>query len=124
MAKKQTIKIFRESGVPIKPEEAEKYRIAFGLMYDRCEEKATKAFEKNFGTLHKRSVPRMTILQRLIRYGERLLVRNHNFSIEVEFPKSSKAWTKMLEEYQAPIAVAQKADGTGNVLMIMDERGF
>lgn len=115
------VKIFRASKDPLNPEDRLKYNEDFKAMYDRCEEKSMAIFLKERGTLAKRyDISRMMVLQRLVQYGEFLLTKKHNFSIEVEFPSTQKAWKALTDKYEAPIMVAQRVDGKGLVLVIQD----
>lgn len=113
------VKIFRYSGTPIDVEAKALYDADWKRVYDLAEQKADKIFNKSTGSLTR--VPKMIVLQRLLKYAERLLLKKYNVSVEVELPKSQKAWAALVAKYQAPILVAQRSDSKGNVLIIMDE---
>lgn len=113
--------LFRESGSPVDPTLQEAYQEEYRTFYDKCEAKADKIFQKNTGVLNRRLVPKMIILQRLLQYGERSLMRKYSGSNEVELPKSAKGWSELLARYHdTPIMIAKRSDGKGIVLVLMD----
>ena len=113
------LKIYRQSGSPVAPDMQQKYDEEFKAAFDKCELKADKVFQKNVGYLTK--VPRMIVMQRLLRYAERSLVKKYNGQAEVELPKSAKAWSALLSKFgDTPLLVAKSADGEALVLILMD----
>lgn len=64
----------------------------------------------------------MIILQRLLRYGERVLVSKYSLSQEVELPKTAASWKKLISGLDdCPVMVAKRGDSEGIVLLVMDE---
>lgn len=100
------LKIYRQSGDPVELANRELYKAEWQLFYDRAAERAALDMLK---------------LQRMLRFGERLLVRKHNVEVVIEVPKSQKAWTTLIAKYEdTPFMIARTADGEGLVGVIMD----
>ena len=113
------LKIYRQSGTPVDISNQEQYTIAYREMYDKCEAKAELVYKKKTGKLT--IVPHMIMLQRLLRFAERSLVRKFNGEVVVELPKTARAWTKLVSSYgDTPIMLAREANSGGLVLIIMD----
>ena len=100
------ISVYRQSGQPVKPEAQDLYKQEWQVFYDKATERAKLDMFK---------------LQRFLRYGETMLLRKHEAVIEVELPKTSKAWTDLINKYTAPILIARKADEKGLVLILLDQ---
>lgn len=114
------LRILRQSGTPVNVEDQEKYVEAYRAMFDACELRATKILENN----KRIKAPRMITLQRLIRFCERSLVKRFNGTVEVELPKSTKAWITLLERYSdIPVLVAREQESGKPLLIIMDTLG-
>lgn len=103
--KKQLI-VYRQSGEPVRPEAQAAFRADWAAFYDKAGERAN-------GNMLK--------LKRFLNYGERALVRKHNGEVVLPLPKSIKAWSELIEQFEGvPIMVAQRADHSGLVLILMD----
>lgn len=100
------VRLIRYSGEPVKLEARDQYQTAWREFYDKAQKKAGLDMLK---------------LQRFLRYGERLLQNKYGQTVEIEMPKSSSAWGKLVSSYEdTPIMVARAADGRSQVLVIMD----
>lgn len=114
------LKVYRQSGSPVHPENQQKYVEDYRAFYDLCEKKADKIFAKDTGKLTK--TPRMFILQRLLNYGERFLMRKYGGQDEVELPKTSKSWTALISKYSdTPLMIAKEKDSGRLILLLMDD---
>lgn len=113
------LKVYRQSGSPVNPEMQDKYTEEYRALYDKCEERAERTFQKTKGYLTK--VPRMLILQRMLAYAERGLVKKYNGEVEVELPKTSKAWTALISKFgDTPLMLAKEQNSGKLVLILMD----
>lgn len=114
------IKLYRQSGTPVDPAQQQEYTEAHRVMYDKCDAKAEAVFQKTTGRLTR--VPRMLVLQRLLRYAERGLVRKFNGDAELELPKTAKAWSALISTYgDTPLMVAKESSSGKLVLLLMDD---
>lgn len=100
------IELYRQSGNPTSTEDRDKYDVAFKELYDKAAERAGLDMLK---------------LNRMVRYGERQLIKKFNQKVEVDLPKSSKAWKRLSDAYEGcPIMVAVNAKSGASILVIMD----
>jgi len=114
------LRILRQSGTPVEVEQQEAYTEAYRAMFDACELRATKILENN----KRIKAPRMLVLQRLISYAERSLIRKFNGTVEVELPKTKKAWSTLMEKFSDfPVLVAKEQQSGKLLLIIMDTLG-
>lgn len=116
--------VYRQSGSPVHPENQEKYTEEYRDLYDFCEARADKIFSKNTGVLNRKLVPRMIILQRLLQYAERGLMRKYGGQDEVEFPKTAKQMTALINKYgETPIMFAKEQHTGKLIMLLMDDLG-
>ena len=102
------LKLFRKSGMPVNLSDREAYDVAWKAFYDKVAAKAGLDMMK---------------MHRMLRYGERQLVRAFNKEVEVEMPRSTKGLVKLIESYEdTPIMIARTQDGKGVVGILMDEQ--
>lgn len=102
------MKLFRKSGLPVELSAREAYDKDWKEYYDRAAGRAALDMLK---------------LQRFLAFGERLLIKKHKSEIEVDMPKSAKAWQKLISSYEdTPILVARTVDGKQVVAILMDEQ--
>lgn len=114
--------VYRQSGSPVHPEFQAQYQEEYRTFYDRCELKAEAIFAKNTGVLNRKLVPRMIILQRLLNYGERFLMRKYGGNDTVELPKTAKQWTALINKYsETPIMLAKEQKTGKLILLLMDD---
>jgi hypothetical protein len=114
------LKIYRQTGQPVDVEMQQQYTESYRTMYDRCEAKADKLFQKKSGYL--KLLPHMIMLQRYLRFAERELVRKFNGNVEIELPKSPRAWRKLIESYgDTPVMIAREQHTGGIILLLMDD---
>lgn len=101
------VKLFRQSGEPVEPSAQEAYRADWANYYDKAQSRAKLDMLK---------------LQRMLSYGERQLIKKHGSQVELEMPKSAKAWDKLISSYgDTPIMTARTTDGKSVVLILMDQ---
>lgn len=113
------LRVYRQSGSPINPESEQLYNAEYGALYDKCELKASSMFVKEHGKLKR--IPRMIMLQRLLRFAERSLIRKYGGNDEVELPKTAKAWTALINKYgETPLMLAKEQNSGRLVLLLMD----
>lgn len=113
------LKVYRQSGSPINPESELQYNEEYKALYDKCEAKADTIFAKEFG--HLKQLPRMIMLQRLLRFAERGLIAKYGGNDVVELPKTAKAWTALLNKYgETPLMLAKEQASGKLVLLLMD----
>lgn len=113
------LKVYRQSGSPVNPEHETQYNEEYKLLYDKCELKADVIFAKEGGKLKR--LPRMIMLQRLLRYSERGLISKYGGQDLVELPKTAKAWTALLNKYgETPLMLAKEQASGKLVLLLMD----
>lgn len=100
------IQLFRQSGNPVDMSDREKYDIEFKKMYDKAAERAGLDMIK---------------LNRMLRFCERQLIKKYNIKVEVEMPKTAKAWESLINKYEdVPIMVARELNSGKPILIIMD----
>lgn len=109
------VQIFRSSGRPVIPADIEAYESEWKSMYDLVEKRAEKLFSRL------KKTPLMFIQSRMLRVIEANLNRKFGKIVEIDMPKSPKAWQKMVKGYEAPVMVAISAEGAKTVMIIMDE---
>jgi hypothetical protein len=118
------LQLFRQSGQPVELSDRDGYDEDFKKMYDLAEVKSQKAFERRSakGPSYKGyNVPKMLILNRMLSFGERLLVKKWNKSVEIELPRSKAGMSKLLSKYEdLPIMIAKSTDGKSLVAILMD----
>lgn len=119
------LQLLRQSGRPVTPSDVEGYESDFRALYDKAELKSETAFQKRTakGPGSKGyNVPKVVILQRLLSYGERQLVKKWNKAVEIEVPRSKAGMLKLLSTYEdTPILIAKSTDGKNLVAILMDE---
>lgn len=99
------IKLFRQSGTPVELESLKAYESEWKVYYDKAAERAGLD---------------MLLLNRFLSFGERQLIKKHGSEVEIELPKTAKAWNELCNKYACPIMAAQRQDGRGLLLVIMD----
>jgi hypothetical protein len=113
------LQLYRQSGGIIDVSIQEKYDEAFKAFYDKADFRAREIHNNNIY-----SDGYAILMQRFLRYGERQLFKAFNQDVEVELPKTAKAWTDLIAKYQdTPIMLARTTDGKKLVLVIMDSLG-
>lgn len=119
------LQLYRQSGRPVSLEDLEGYETEFRAMYDKAEIKSAAAFERRTakGPAYKGyNVPKVLILNRMLSYGERLLTKKWNKSVEIEVPRSKAGLIKLLATYEdTPIMLALTADRKSVIAVIMDQ---
>lgn len=89
------LEICRVSGLPVKIADIDAYNAEFSAVYDRVQKK----LGINDGTaLSQEMAGRMN---RLLTRIQRTLLRKFPVVEQIEYPKSARAWKKMLEQYGA-----------------------
>lgn len=117
MSKK--LNLYRKSGSPVNLSDQKAYAEAWKAFFDKADARAkakhnSGAFTDQYAVL----------IQRYLRFGERQLFKQFNVEVQVDVPKSSAAWTALIQTYEdCPIMVARSADGKSIVGILMDE-GF
>lgn len=100
------LEVYRQSGQPVSGDAQALYKTEWQAFYDKAAARAGL---------------NMLSLQRFLRYGERQLTLKHNVKVEVDIPKSAKAWMALLATYEdTPLMMAKTTDGKKLVLIIMD----
>jgi hypothetical protein len=113
------LQLYRQSGGIIDVSIQEKYDEAFKAFYDKADLRAREIHNNNIY-----SDGYALLMQRFLRFGERQLFKAFNQDVEIELPKTAKAWEKLIEKYQdTPIMLARTTDGKKLVLVIMDSLG-
>lgn len=114
------MKVYRQSGSPVDPEMQEQYLAEYQAYFDKCEQRAKRVFEKNVPRL--RHLPEMIIMQRMLQFGERLILKKYNKDTIVDMPKTRKAWAALLSRFHdTPVMVAKEAKSGTPILILMDE---
>ena len=114
--------VYRQSGSPVNPTHQAAYLAEYQAYFDKCELRSKKVFAKNSRLL--RHLPEMIIMQRMLQYGERLIMRMYGGQDQVELPRSAKAWTELLNRYsETPIMVAKERESGKLLLLLMDDLG-
>lgn len=113
------LQIIRQSGEIVDEVNREKYQAEWRSIYDRIEQRVTEIHQNKSHKLF--MVPAHILTNRFCNFMERQLYKKYAKTIEHEIPKSSKAWTKLIEQYQdTPIMIARRMDGKGVVMILMD----
>jgi len=100
------VQLYRQSGQPVDLSDRQAYETEFKKVYDRAAERAGLD---------------MLALNRMVRFCERQLVKKYNIKVEVEMPKSAKAWSTLISTYEdVPIMVARELNTGTPILIIMD----
>jgi hypothetical protein len=100
------IELMRQSGQPVDLGDRDKYDNDFKAFYDKAAERAGLDMLK---------------LARFMRFGERQLAKKYNNLVEVELPKSEKAWKALQAKYEdCPIMTAVNLKNSKLILIIMD----
>jgi hypothetical protein len=100
------IKLYRQSGDPVALENREHYKREFQEMYDKCAEEAGLDMLK---------------LHESVAAAETELVKKWNAEVEVELPKTQRAWDKLISQYEdTPLMLAKAKNGKYLVLILMD----
>ncbi len=110
--------VLRQSGKPTKPESIAAYNAEWPLLYDKIEARVKEIHADRNNRLF--MFPAHVITQKMCNFIERQLFKKHAVDEYVELPKTAKAWEKLSKHYDGPILVAQKQDGSGLVLIVMD----
>lgn len=113
------IQVLRQSGEPVNESDRAAYTAEWQKFYDKADERARK--RHNEGPA---SESYHLLMQRFLNYGERQLIRKYNGAVEVELPKTARAWTKLIESFQdTPVILARRQDGGKLILIIADTLG-
>jgi hypothetical protein len=119
------LQLFRDSGFPVSLADRDGYDADFRLMYDKTEAKAAAAYERRTakGPSYKGyNVPKMIIFNRMLAYGERLLIKKWSKNVEIELPRSKTALIKLLSTYEdVPIMLALSVDRKSVIAVLMDQ---
>lgn len=110
------LKLFRYSGQPVLLESRQAYHADYQSYFDKADERArTKHSAGAYTDAY------ALLMQRYLRFGEYVLNLKHNKQIEMELPKSAKAWSDLIAKFDdVPVMVARVADGKSVVMVIMD----
>lgn len=100
------LKLFRQSGMPVKLESLEAYQKDWKEFFDKASERAKLDNMK---------------LTRFLSFGERALIRKHGSEIVIEMPNTSEKWQALIASYEdTPIMIARLTNSDGVVGIIMD----
>lgn len=102
------LKLLRQSGDPVTLESRDAFKADFQAFYDRAKERAGLDMLK---------------MHRFLAWGDRLLAKKHSVDVEVEMPKTHKAWEKLCVQFDGPIMIAQRQDNKKIIGIIMDVMG-
>jgi hypothetical protein len=113
------LKLYRQSGAPVALESRAAFEAEWKVLYDKAEAKVETLFAKTTGKLTK--VPKMIMMQRMLRFVERQLVKKHNVEVLVDVPQTEADWEALIKAYEdTPVMIARTQDGTGVVAVLMD----
>jgi hypothetical protein len=102
------IELFRQSKAPVNLESYEAYQSDWVKYYDAVMSKYALDMEK----IHK-----------MLDYGELKLNKKHNKKVEIDFPSTPEAIDELCTQYGVPVMFAQRTDGKGLILLLMDDFG-
>lgn len=102
----ETIRVFRQSGLPPRIVDYVAYQEEFGLTSDKILERAALNMEK---------------AQRMFRYMERQLLKKHGAELRIDVPQSLQTISALITEFGTPVTFAQVNNSDEIVIMLMDE---
>lgn len=110
------IQVYRQSGTPVNEKDQAAYNEEWQKFYDKAESRAREIHNQG-----PESESYFILLQRFLSYGERQLIKKFNVAVEVELPKTSRGWTKLIESFQdTPVLLARRQESGKLVLIIAD----
>lgn len=110
------IQVYCQSGQPVGDDNRAKYQEEWKAFYDKAEERARIRHVEGPA-----SDQYHVLMQRYLNFGERQLVKKYNGKVEVELPKTMKAWKKLVTEFHdTPLIIAKRADKDELILIVAD----
>lgn len=101
------MKIFRYSGLPLTLSDIAAHKSAFQAAYDKAVEECG---------------PDMLKMHERLKEIDDELATNWPTIVDTVIPKSKKAWTMLIDTYEAPIIIAKSKDNPKEIVMvIMDQ---